>query len=44
MNEPRDFAKIACVRSCDLSGPYQSSIMMADKDKGTDGEVFWFAV
>jgi len=44
MNEPRDFAKIARVRSCDLSGPYQSSITMADKDKSTDGEVFRIAV
>ena len=40
VTEPRDFAKITCVRSRDLSGPYQSSITMADKDKGTDGEVF----
>ena len=44
MNQSRDFAKIACVRSHDFSGPDQSSVMMADTDKGTDGEVFWFAV
>ena len=44
VNEPRDFAKIACVRSCDFSDPYQNSITMADKDKGTDGKVFRFAV
>ena len=32
MNESRDFAKIACVRSRDFSGPDQSSVTMADKD------------
>ena len=33
VNESRDFAKIACVRSRDFSGPGQSSVTMADKDK-----------
>ena len=40
VNEPRDFTKIACVRSRDFSGPDQSSVTMADKNKGTYGEVF----
>ena len=44
MNESCDFAKIVCVRSRDFSGPDQSSVTMADKDKGTDGEVFRFAM
>ena len=44
VNESCDFAKIVCVRSRDFSGPDQSSVTMADKDKGTDGEVFWFAM
>ena len=42
VNESRDFTKIACVRFRDFSGPDQSSVTMADK--GTDGEVFRFAV
>ena len=42
VNESRDFAKTACVRSRDFSGPDQSSVTMADK--GTDGEVFRFAM
>ena len=33
MNESHDFAKITCVRSHDFSGPNQSSVTMADKDK-----------
>ena len=36
MNESRDFAKITCVRSHDFSGPNQSSVTMADKDKDVD--------
>ena len=36
MNESRDFAKIACVRSRDFSGSDQSSVTMADKDKDVD--------
>ena len=36
MNESRDFEKITCLRSCDLSGPDQSSVTMADKDKDVD--------
>ena len=40
MNESRDFAKIACVRSRDFIGPEQSSVTMADKNKGTNGKVF----
>ena len=44
MNESHNFVKIASVRSRDFSGPDQSSVTMADKDKGTDGKVFQFAV
>ena len=36
VNESRDFAKITCVRSRDFSGPDQSSVTMADKDKDVD--------
>ena len=36
MNESRDFVKIVCVRSHDFSGPDQSFVTMADKDKDVD--------
>ena len=36
VNESRDFVKIVCVRSSDFSGPDQSSVTMANKDKDVD--------
>ena len=34
VNQSCDFARIASVRSLDFSGPDQSSVTMADTDKG----------